>query len=76
MAKNTRKYPNRDEEDLNETIRKLKAQLRYLKKEIKELASENKTLKDAWQKTEDFLSELTQDVPLEELLRYRKLPME
>lgn len=74
MAKNTRRYARSEEKDTNETIQKLKAQIRNLKKQNKELISENQTLLEAWAKTEAFLSEVTKDVPIEEMLKYEKLP--
>ena len=48
--------------------------MRNLKKQNKMLKSENDTLLDAWIKTQSFLEEVTDGVPLEELLQYRKLP--
>lgn len=74
MSKNTRNYPKDDEKDLRETIQKLKSQVRKLKKDNKELKSDNESLLDAWAKTEAYLQEITQGVPLEDLLRFRKLP--
>ena len=74
MARNTRKYPARDEEDLRDTLQKLKSRLRKLQKENKILRSENETLLDAWTKTESFLAEITDGVPLEKVLEYRTLP--
>jgi hypothetical protein len=74
LARNTRQYPNTDERDDKEIIRKLKSQIRKLKKENKDLKSENDTLLDAWSKTESFLVEITQGVPLEDLVKVRTLP--
>ena len=74
MSRNTRNYPQKDEESLRDTINKLKSQIRHLKKENKELKSQNETLKAAWDKTEKFLEDALSDVPLEELLRTQKLP--
>ena len=48
--------------------------MRRLQKAVKELRSENDTLLEAWAKTEGFLEEITNGVPLEELMRYNKLP--
>lgn len=74
MTRNTRNYPQSEEDEQKETIRKLKAQLKRVKKQNIELKSENKSLKKAWNKTEKFLSEALDDVPLEEVLKYNKLP--
>lgn len=74
MARNTRKYDRGEEKDQNETIQKLKSQIRHLKKQNKELRSENKTLLEAWAKTEAFLAEVTKGVPLDDLLNCDKLP--
>lgn len=74
MARNTRNYAPKDEKELRTTIRKLKAQVRNLTKEVKALKSENETLLDAWARTESFLSEITDGIPLEEMLKHRTLP--
>jgi hypothetical protein len=74
MSRNIRKYPKNDEDDKKETISKLRAQIRQQEKYIEELKSENKTLVDAWTKTESFLEEITAGVSLEEILKYKKLP--
>lgn len=74
MAKNTRKCTKSEERDANETIQKLKAQVRNLKKQNRELKSENKTLLDVWAKSEAFVSEITEDIPLEEIVKQNKLP--
>lgn len=75
MAKNTRNYPKSDSDALGDTLRKLRSRVRKLMKENRELRSENRTLLDAWAKAEAYLVEITQGVPLEELLKYRTLPM-
>ena len=72
MSKNTRNFPKRDDESLKETIRKLKGQIRRLRKQNDILKTENKTLIDAWIETEEFLSEVTKDVPVEDLLNKDK----
>lgn len=74
MAKNTRNYPKADSESLQDTIKKLKARVRNLTKINRQLRSENETLLEAWVKTESFLSEVTDDVPLEEVMKHKKLP--
>jgi predicted nuclease with TOPRIM domain len=75
LSKNTRNYPKKDVQELNSNIQKLKSQIRNLKKENRELASENKTLLDAWVKTADYLHEVTDGIPLEEILRTKdRLP--
>ena len=74
MARNTRNYPKSDSESLQDTVKKLRGRVRKLMKENRELRSENKTLLDAWAKAESFLQEVTQGVPLEDLLKYRTLP--
>lgn len=74
MARNTRNYPKTDSESLHDTIKTLKSRIRKLQKETRELRSENKTLLDAWAKAESFLQEVTQGVPLEDLLKYKTLP--
>jgi hypothetical protein len=45
-------------------------------KENRILRSENKTLQAAWEKTKDYLTELHEDKPLEEVLEYKKYPKE
>jgi archaellum component FlaC len=77
MARNTRNYPKGDVESLKETIKKLKSQVRNLTKQNTILRSENKTLLEAWSATEGFLSEITEDVKIDEirsgLKKYLKL---
>lgn len=67
-------YPKDDADTMRDTIQKLKSQVRRLQKTIRELKSENSTLIDAWSKTEAFLSEVTEGAPLEEVIKYNKLP--
>lgn len=74
MSRNTRQFARSDDEDKRDTINKLRAQIRQMEKYIEELKSENETLVSAWAKTEAFLEEITAGVPLEDLLRYKKLP--
>jgi DNA-binding transcriptional MerR regulator len=74
MSRNVRNYAKNDDEDKKDTINKLRAQIKQLEKYIEELKSENKTLVDAWAKTESFLEEVTSGIPLEEILKYKKLP--
>ena len=74
MARNTRNFSRSDEESDKDTIQRLKAHVKSLYKKIDDLETENKTLLDAWAKTEVFLQEVTNGVPLEDLLRMRKLP--
>lgn len=38
------------------------------------MINENQSLLDAWAKTEAFLGEITDGVPLEDLLKFKKLP--
>ena len=68
MAKNTRNYPKRSEEELNITIKKLRSRLRKLQKENKILKEENNTLRQARNETDKFLKDNLKDVPLEDLL--------
>ena len=74
--KNNKKtvYPKDDVDKQKETIQQLKSQVRKLQKENKNLRHENKTLLDTWAKTEAFLGELTDGIPLEEILKYKTLP--
>lgn len=75
--KNNKKtvYPKDDVVDKQkETIQQLKSHVRRLQKEIKALKHENSTLLDAWAKTEAFLAEYTEGVPLEDILKYKTLP--
>ena len=74
MAKNTRNYPKKSEEDLKETASKLKRKIRRLEATIRKLKEENDSLQRAWQKTEKFLQQSLEDIPLEELLKHNKLP--
>jgi hypothetical protein len=48
--------------------------VRKLQKEKRDLISENQTLLDAWAKTESYLAEITNGVPLEDMLKFKKLP--
>lgn len=74
MSKNAKRFIKKDNDNLKETIRKLKAQISNLEKMNRQLQSENGTLREAWRKTEDFLKDVTNGVPLEEVLKYRRLP--
>lgn len=76
MARKSRKqvYPKDETDTLRDTVKKLKSRVRNLQKTIRELKSENSTLLDAWSKTEAFLQEVTEGEPLEEVIRYNKLP--
>lgn len=76
MARNTRNYPPRDIESLKDTIKKLRGQLRRLKKENAELVSENRTLLSAWAETESFLFDVTDNASLEDLLNKKNLKKE
>jgi len=80
MAKNTRNFPKGDSESLKETVNKLRSQVRRLRKENALLKSENSTLIQAWTETEDFLSEVTEDVDVEDLIKLnnkkQRLPRE
>jgi hypothetical protein len=59
---------------MREKVQKLKSQVRRLQKALRELRSENNTLLDAWARTESFLQEVTKGKPLEEIIKYKKLP--
>lgn len=48
--------------------------MRRLQKTIRELKSENDSLKSAWLKTEEFLEEIMEGRSLEEILEHKKLP--
>ena len=72
MSRNTRNHARGDVESLKETINKLKKQIRNLTKQNGILKTENKTLQDSWKKTEKFLSEVTEDVSMEELISLAK----
>jgi len=76
MARKSRKqvYPKDESDTLRDTIKKLKSQVRNLQKTVRELKSENSTLLDAWSITEAILQEVTEGEPLEEIIKYRKLP--
>ena len=74
MARNTRKYPKKDDEDFKETIQKLRSQVRNLRKKVKDLQVERDSLLDAWAKTEAYLADITEDIPLEDIIKYKKLP--
>lgn len=67
-------YPKDNSENEREANKKLRSQVRRLQKEVRELKSENKTLLEAWAKTESFLQEITKGEPLEEIMKYNKLP--
>jgi chromosome segregation ATPase len=67
-------YAKDETQSLRDTIQKLKSQLKRAQKELKESRSENNTLLEAWSKTEAFLEEVTDGVPLEKVLKYKKLP--
>lgn len=67
-------YPKEGSDKLKDTVQKLRRQVRRLQKEVRELKSENSTLLDAWAKTEAFLHEVTDGVPLEEVMEHRTLP--
>lgn len=70
----TQKYPKEDTDKQKEKIQQLKSHIRRLQKEVKSLKHENSTLLDAWAKTEAFLAELTEGVPLEDILKHKTLP--
>lgn len=70
----TQKYPKEDTDKQKEKIQQLKSHIRRLQKEIKNLKQENSSLLDAWAKTEAFLAELTEGVPLEDILKHKTLP--
>lgn len=74
MSKNTRNYPKKPDEDLKETIRKLKAKLRRLQKKFDKLLDDYNSLEAAWQKTEAFLKASVEGIPVEELIKHNKLP--
>jgi predicted nuclease with TOPRIM domain len=74
MSRNTRNFPKRDSEELQEQIQKLKSRLRKVQKENRMLKEELTTLRSAWEKTEAFLRDVTEGVPLEELLEVKTLP--
>lgn len=58
MKENTLNSSNHDTcKEIKDKNRKLMNMVRKLKKEIKEVRSENKTLKKAWNKTEKWLEE-------------------
>ena len=67
-------YPKDEAENAKDTIQKLKSQVRRLQKTVRELKSENATLLDAWAKTESYLEEVTEGIPLEEVMKHKKLP--
>ena len=73
MGKN-KTYPKESEEKLNETIKKLRSRLRKAQKDLKQLREEYATLERAWEQSEKFLREKLKDVPLENVLKYNKLP--
>jgi uncharacterized protein YdcH (DUF465 family) len=74
MAKNTRNYPKKPDEEYKETIRKLKARLGRIQKKFDKLLDDYNSLEEAWKKTEAFLKASVEDIPIEELLKHNKLP--
>ena len=74
MSKNSRNFPKKADENLKETITKLKAQLRKVQKRHDKLAEDYKSLEAAWRKTEDFLKASVEDIPIADLLKHNKLP--
>lgn len=73
MTKN-KDFERGEVQKLKERLERTRSELRRQKKKNKELISKLETLEAAWKKTEDFLHDLTLDVPLEELLKYKTLP--
>ena len=67
-------YPKDDSDKLRDANKKLRSEVRNLKKQLKIACSERDTAVEAWIKTEAFLAEITEDVPLEEMLKLRTLP--
>ena len=73
MSRKIRKtFPKDEHDSLKETVNKLKSQIRKLQKENRDLKSENNTLLTAWGKTECFIDELTENIPVEELIKNNK----
>lgn len=73
MGKSRKYYPKRNQNDTKNTIQELKSQINRLKKENDKLRSENRTLQSAWNKTEEYLEEITGPISLEELLKTKKI---
>lgn len=73
MTKN-KDFERGEVQKLKERLERTRSELRRQKKKNKELISKLETLEAAWKKTEDFLHDLTLDVPLEELIKYKTLP--
>ncbi len=65
-------YPEEKEGRVKDANRKLKAQVRNLKKKIKQLESENKTIGRAYDKSCDFIQDKLSDKSLEEVLNMVK----
>lgn len=55
-------------EDALDYIEKLKSRILKVQKANKNLRSQNKTYRGAWNKTEDYLEEVTEGKPLSEIL--------
>jgi hypothetical protein len=73
VAKNNRRlgvvYPEEREGKLKDANRKLKSQIRNLKKRLSILETENKTLRRGFYKNCDFIQEKLEDKTLEEILK-------
>ncbi len=60
---------NDDDDDLREKNIKLRNKIRTLERKNNELSSQVGTLKKTWYKTEDYLREITDGIPLKEILK-------
>lgn len=61
-------YPEEREENAKDSNKKLKAEIKHLRKVIKNLESENKTLSRAFDKSSDFINQKLSDKTIEQII--------
>lgn len=61
-------YPEEREDNVKDTNKKLKAEIKHLRKVIKNLQSENKTLSRAFDKSSDFINQKLSDKTVEQII--------
>lgn len=76
MAKKTHVYPKEGTDREKDTIRKLKAQVKRLEKELDLKCRELKQLRTVFTKNETQMVELSDNYTLEELVEKAKTPQE
>jgi DNA repair exonuclease SbcCD ATPase subunit len=69
MARNKRDFEKSDMDSLKDANDKLKAQVKKLQREVSKLKSENKTLEQAWGKTEVYLKDVTKNKALSDIIK-------